>query len=227
MTGDDQLSTSFHVLHRQECTSVPHPEGRAELGPGSCHQARPLPFWLVCLHVPFFLCSASRMPQGSWTSTSPSCPTHHRSSAPCICYWWLLVSDSKSLVFAYSATNGSGPSYIRDMVKPYTPSHPLLSMTAIGEVIYTHKQTSSHDAETLVSSSSVVVRLYSSTLCSSFSRKSWKEGTHASDTHHYEDTPEHTHTHTHRSDTHSATHAEFLVQTNSGETNTPPTHTLA
>ena len=130
MTGDDQLSTSFHVLHRQECTSVPRPEGCAELGPGSCHQARPLPFWLVCLHVPFFLCSASRMPQGSWTSNSPSCPTHHRSSAPCICYWWLLVSDSKSLVFAYSATNGSGPSYIRDMVKPYTPSHPLLSMTA-------------------------------------------------------------------------------------------------
>lgn len=43
----------------------------------------------------------------------------------------------------------------------------------------TEEQTSSQDADTLISSTSVVVRLYSSALCSSFSKKSWeKKNTH-------------------------------------------------
>ncbi len=38
--------------------------------------------------------------------------------------------DRKTLVLAYHAANGSGPSYIQDMVKPYTPARPLCSATA-------------------------------------------------------------------------------------------------
>ncbi len=50
-----------------------------------------------------------------WPSTYPSSPTPHRYGAP-----WLLVA-------AYCAANGSGPSYIQDMVKPYTSTCPLSS----------------------------------------------------------------------------------------------------
>ncbi len=44
-----------------------------------------------------------------------------------MCVKMCLESDS---VLAYRAANGSGLSYIQDMVKPYTPAHPLRSATA-------------------------------------------------------------------------------------------------
>ncbi|XP_047190220.1 uncharacterized protein LOC124850500 [Scophthalmus maximus] len=46
---------------------------------------------------------------------------------------WLPVAARirfKALVLAYRAPNGSGPSYIQNMVKLYTPAHPLRSTTA-------------------------------------------------------------------------------------------------
>ncbi len=49
------------------------------------------------------------------------------------CLHWLLVAARirmKTLVFAYCAANYFGPSYIQDMVKPYTPAHPLSSAPA-------------------------------------------------------------------------------------------------
>ncbi len=49
-------------------------------------------FWL---HVPPNLCSSPRMQQPSWSSTYPSSPTLHCSSALCTGYQWLLGSDSR------------------------------------------------------------------------------------------------------------------------------------
>ncbi|KAL3056702.1 hypothetical protein OYC64_019227 [Pagothenia borchgrevinki] len=46
---------------------------------------------------------------------------------------WLPVTARihfKTLVLAYHAANGSGPSYIQDMVKLYTPAHALRSASA-------------------------------------------------------------------------------------------------
>lgn len=43
-------------------------------------------------------------------------------------HWLLAVAwiRLKAMVFAYHAVNGSGPSYIKNMVEAYTPAHPLL-----------------------------------------------------------------------------------------------------
>ncbi|XP_071063220.1 uncharacterized protein, partial [Pseudochaenichthys georgianus] len=46
------------------------------------------------------------------------------------CLHWLPITARihfKTLVLAYHAANGSGPSYIQDMVKPYTPARALRS----------------------------------------------------------------------------------------------------
>ncbi|KAK5904069.1 hypothetical protein CgunFtcFv8_007791 [Champsocephalus gunnari] len=46
---------------------------------------------------------------------------------------WLPVTARihfKTMVLAYHAANGSGPSYIQDMVKPYTPARALRSASA-------------------------------------------------------------------------------------------------
>ncbi|XP_058477750.1 uncharacterized protein LOC131448934, partial [Solea solea] len=46
---------------------------------------------------------------------------------------WLPVAARirfKTLVLAFNATNGSGPAYIQDMIKTYTPARPLRSASA-------------------------------------------------------------------------------------------------
>ena len=70
---DKPLMQSRSSQH-QEYTSLPHPIVVLRLD--NC-----TPFWLVRLHVAFFLCSSS------------SSPTLHDSSAPCTGYWWLLQSN--------------------------------------------------------------------------------------------------------------------------------------
>merc|ERR1712208_221472 len=47
---------------------------------------------------------------------------------------WLPVAariQFKTLVLAYRAANGTAPSYLQDMVKPYTPARPLRSAASM------------------------------------------------------------------------------------------------
>ncbi|XP_062419407.1 uncharacterized protein LOC134132170 [Pungitius pungitius] len=84
--------------------------------------------WTVSLLLPFNHCSLSRMQQLDWSSTFRNTPTPLLRSL----HWFPVAAhiQFKTLVLTHHAVNGSGPVYIRDMVKPYIPTRTLRSASA-------------------------------------------------------------------------------------------------
>ena len=98
--------TSTHLKLNLDQTELLILPGPCDLASGLTQDASCLsPFLLVLLHLSFNLCSTS-MHRPCWSSSYPSSPTLHHSSAAII-YWWLLESWFKSLVLAYRAVKGA------------------------------------------------------------------------------------------------------------------------
>ena len=133
---DNPLLQTHAVQHR-EATSVPHPEGHVVFVPGSCYLTVTItsPFWLVCLHVSFILWNSSTMQQACWSSTSPSSPTLHHSSATCTGFRWLRApptygtwSDRTPQLVHYTLHDCQTACYT------LTPKGPLLPLNKISTV---------------------------------------------------------------------------------------------
>ncbi len=108
----DNTLLQINFPQHQEDTSVPHPGGSVDSASGFCHFVPRLAKWLLagvpaCAIRP---CSSSRMQQPGWSLAYPSSPTLLIRSL----HWlpeaaWIQF---KTLILAYRAAIGSGPSYI-------------------------------------------------------------------------------------------------------------------
>ena len=93
-------------------------------------QTTATPFWLFCLHVPFHLCTSSRLQQPGRSSTHPHSPTLYYSLQPALATA-AAATQRTSMVHPYPAANGPGPPYIQDRARPYTPAHPSSALNVI------------------------------------------------------------------------------------------------
>lgn len=123
----NNLLLQIHSPLHQEDMPIPNPGGGAGSGPGSCHLTSQLwqlaPGW--CADVPSDLCSSSTMLVFTYI--------FHNIPLLCTLHWLPVATPIrfKTELFAYRAANGSGPSYMKEMVKPYTPACLLLPISLI------------------------------------------------------------------------------------------------